>query len=66
MRCLTGTLTKIATAMGHDKASDAGPTSQLLDSIRGIISRGKPYRFRHRAVEAYLTTDWPDVGPSRS
>lgn len=60
------TLTKIATAMGHERASDAGPTSQRLDSTRGIISRGKPYTFRHRAVEAYLTTDWPDAGPSRS
>ena len=55
------TLTRIATEMGYDKATDAGPTSQHLDSVRGIVERGKPYTFRHRAVEAYLTSDWPDV-----
>ncbi|MDR5699222.1 ATP-binding protein [Agromyces aerolatus] len=56
------TLTRIASGMGFDKATAAGPTSQRLDSVRGIIDRGKPYTFRHRAVEAYLTSDWPDVG----
>jgi hypothetical protein len=55
------TLTRIATEMGYEKTTDAGPTSQRLDSVRGIIERGKPYTFRHRAVEAYLTSDWPDV-----
>jgi hypothetical protein len=55
------TLTHIAKEMGYDKATDAGPTSQRLDSMRGIIERGKPYTFRHRAVEAYLTSDWPDI-----
>jgi hypothetical protein len=55
------TLTRIAQEMGLAKATDAGPTSQRLDSVRGIIGRGKPYTFRHRAVEAYLTTDWPDL-----
>src|SRR5699024_8810256 len=55
------TLTGIARKMGLERGSDAGPTSQRLDSIRGIIRRGKPYTFRHRAVEAYLTTEWPDV-----
>jgi len=55
------TLTRIATEMGYSRATDAGPTSQRLDSVRGIIERGKPYTFRHRAVEAYLTSDWPDV-----
>jgi len=55
------TLTRIATEMGLAKATDAGPTSQRLDSVRGVIERGKPYTFRHRAVEAYLTSDWPDV-----
>ncbi|MDH6238225.1 hypothetical protein [Cryobacterium sp. CG_9.6] len=47
--------------MGFAKTTDAGPTSQRLDSVRGIIERGKPYSFRHRAVEAYLTSDWPNV-----
>ncbi|KGJ72062.1 ATPase AAA [Cryobacterium roopkundense] len=55
------TLTRIAQDMGFAKATDAGPTSQRLDSVRGIIERGKPYTFRHRAVEAYLTSDWPSV-----
>ena len=55
------TLTRIARDMGFTKATDAGPTSQRLDSVRGIIERGKPYTFRHRAVEAYLTSDWPNV-----
>ncbi|GAB3538034.1 hypothetical protein GCM10027403_23530 [Arthrobacter tecti] len=55
------TLTRIAQEMGHDKPTAAGPTSQRLDTVRGIIERGKPYTFRHRAVEAYLTSDWPDV-----
>jgi len=55
------TLTRIADALGLAKPTDAGPTSQRLDAVRGIISRGKPYTFRHRAVEAYLTSDWPDL-----
>lgn len=55
------TLTRIAANMGYQKASDAGPTSRRLDNMRGIIKRGKPYTFRHRAVEAYLTTSWPDI-----
>lgn len=55
------TLTRIAKDMGLARATDAGPTSQRLDSVRGIIERGKPYSFRHRAVEAYLTGDWPGV-----
>lgn len=55
------TLSRIAGEMGFVKASDAGPTSQRLDTVRGIISRGKPYTFRHRAVEAYLTSDWPGI-----
>ena len=55
------TLTRIAHDMGLTKATDAGPTSQRLDSVRGIIERGKPYTFRHRAVEAYLASDWTDI-----
>lgn len=53
------TLTRIAEAMGFAKVTDAGPTAQRLDTVRGIVDRGKPYSFRHRAVEAYLTSDWP-------
>lgn len=52
---------KIAAAAGFAKPTDAGPASQRLDKVRGIIKRGKPYSFRHRAVEAYLTSNWPDI-----
>lgn len=53
------TLTTIAQKMGYARSTEAGPTSRRLDVSRGIIQRGRPYRFRHRAIEAYLTTDWP-------
>ncbi|MFT4264563.1 MAG: AAA family ATPase [Nocardioides sp.] len=53
--------TAIAQAMGFATAAQAGPTAQRLDTVRGIIDRGKPYAFRHRAVEAYLTSDWPEI-----
>jgi len=55
------TLTRIAQAVGLGKATDAGPTSQRLDTVRGLIDRGKQYTFRHRAVEAFLTSDWPNA-----
>lgn len=55
------TLTRIAQQLGYSKTTDAGPTAQRLDTVRGIVSRGRPYSFRHRAVEAYLTSDWPNV-----
>ncbi|PPG49037.1 AAA family ATPase [Rathayibacter sp. AY2B3] len=58
------TLSTIANGAGFAKATDAGTTSQRLDRVRGIIRRGPRYRFRHRAVEAFLTTDWPAVGGS--
>ena len=51
--------TNIARTMGHGKATDAGPTAQRLDRTRRIIRRGRPYDFRHRAVGAYLTSEWP-------
>lgn len=53
------TLSKIAHAMGLGGSTQAGATAQRLDTLRGVIERGKPYRFRNRAVEAYLTSDWP-------
>lgn len=55
------TLSRIAEEAGFAKATDAGPSSQRLDTKRMIISRGKPYTFRHRAMGAYLTTEWPRV-----
>jgi hypothetical protein len=54
-------LSNIANAAGYAKSTDAGTTAQRLDTIRGIIDRGKRYTFRHRAIEAYLTSSWPDV-----
>ena len=58
------TLTRIATAMGYHEAPQAGAAAQRLDTIRGIIDRGRLYTFRHRAVEAYLTSDWPNLSGS--
>ncbi|CAN5701859.1 hypothetical protein BH10ACT10_BH10ACT10_28930 [soil metagenome] len=57
------TATKIAQAMGFTNATQAGPTAQRLDTVRGIVDRGRLYTFRHRAVEAYLTTGWPNIEP---
>lgn len=53
-------LSEIAAAAGFSKAADAGAAWQRLGRVRGIISRGRPYMFRRRAVEAFLTSDWPD------
>lgn len=53
------TATTIARALGYERASQIGPTAQRLDTVRGILSRGKPYSFRIGAVEAYLTDQWP-------
>lgn len=53
--------TAIAHAMGFTSATQAGPTAQRLDTVRGIVNRGAPYSFRHRAVEAYLTSEWPKI-----
>lgn len=55
------TLSRIAQDMGLAKVTDAGPTSQRLDRERGIIERGRPYTFRHRALEALLTSNWPST-----
>ena len=53
------TATKIAEAMGKRGPNEIGSTAQRLDDVRGIISRGKPYTFRHKAIEAYLSSEWP-------
>ena len=55
------TLTTIAQAMGLSSGSQAGPTAQRLDTVRGIIERGRRYTFRNRAIEALLTSEWPQV-----
>lgn len=56
------TLKEIAAAAGFKSSSAAGPSAQRLDIVRGLISRGPAYGFRRRAVEAYLTSDWPRPG----
>lgn len=53
------TATKIAAACGFPAASNTGTFTRRLDRVRGILSRGKPYTFRHRAIEAFLTSEWP-------
>jgi len=55
------TLTTIARSLGLAEATQAGPTAQRLDTVRGIVGRGRPYTFRRRAVEASLTSSWPEV-----
>lgn len=54
-------LTTIARQMGYATVAQAGPVAQRLDTIRGIVDRGRPYAFRHRAIEAYLTSSWPSA-----
>jgi hypothetical protein len=49
------TATAIARELGYSSATQIGTAAQRLDSIRGLIVRGKPYHFRVRTVEAYLT-----------
>lgn len=56
------TATAIAKSMGYSRAANVGPFAQRLDTVRGIVSRGRRYAFRHRALEAYLTSDWPEQG----
>lgn len=59
------TLTRIATDLGYGSAAQIATTARRLDSVRGLIQRGggrgRPCRFRHRAVEAYLTSEWPEL-----
>lgn len=53
------TLTRIARELGYDRGTQLGPTAQRLDTVRGIVERGRPYTFRVRTVEAYLQGTWP-------
>lgn len=55
-------LKNIARAMGFEKSTQAGTTAQRLDTTRKIIRRGTVYTFRNRAIEALLSSGWPDVG----
>jgi len=41
------------------EAVDAGPTAQRLDLAWRSTRRARPYSFRHRGIEACLTSDWP-------
>lgn len=58
-------MSRIAAEAGYAKPTTVGPLARRLDTKRGLIERGRPYRFRHRAVEAYLTSDWPEL-PSQT
>lgn len=60
------TAAAIARGMGLRQSSQIGQLAQRLDTVRGIIDRGTRYTFRHRAVEAYLSSDWPRVTASRA
>ena len=53
--------TAVAKQAGYSDASDIGSAASRLELSRGIIHRGKPYGFTHRAIEAYFTADWPNV-----
>lgn len=55
------TATRIAKSMGFTAAANVGSFARRLDTVRGIISRGPEYSFRHRALEAYLTSSWPNI-----
>jgi hypothetical protein len=55
-------LSRIASELGYTRPTEAATTAQRLDTLRGIISRGTLYTFRHRALEASLTSDWPAAG----
>jgi hypothetical protein len=55
----------IARAMGLGTAAQIATLAQRLDTSRGLIDRGPRYRFRNRAVEAYLTTTWPHLDGGR-
>ena len=55
------TATQIAQKAGFKSATDIGSATYRLDVDRGIIQRGKTYSFANRAIEAYLTTSWPNL-----
>ncbi|WPF65903.1 ATP-binding protein [Corynebacterium sp. 22KM0430] len=57
------TLSAIADAAGISPATKLGTAARRLEKVRGIITRGKPYAFRNRAIEAYLTSEWPEITP---
>lgn len=53
------TLTNIAAQLGVT-ATQLGSTAARLED-RGVITRGKPYRFNARTIEAMLQGIWPDT-----
>ena len=53
------TATNVAKAMGFSDSTYIGSTAKSLDDGRKIINRGKPYTFQNKAIEAFLTSDWP-------
>lgn len=54
-------LKNISQSMGFEKSTQAGTIAQRLDTTRKIIRRGKVYTFRNRAIEAFLSSEWPDI-----
>lgn len=55
------TLKNIAAEMGYSSSTQVGMFARRLDDTRGLIDRGQLYTFRHRALEAHLTRDWPAI-----
>lgn len=56
------TLKNIATEMGYESSPQVGMFAKRLDATRGLINRSpRLYTFRHRAIEAHLTRDWPEI-----
>jgi len=51
----------IAQALGMATSAGIGSTAQRLDTTRRIIKRGDIYQFRNHALEAYPTSNWPDI-----
>jgi len=55
------TATNVAQVMGFSDSSQIGTTAKSLDEGRKIIFRGKPYSFQNKAIEAFLTSEWPKI-----
>lgn len=57
-------LKNIASEMGYSSSTQVASFAKRLDATRGIINRGAIYSFRHRALEAHLVRDWPEISDS--
>lgn len=54
-------LKNIAREMGYSNSTQVASFARRLDTTRGLINRGAVYSFRHRALEAHLVRDWPEI-----